>query len=77
MQLSGSTLIPMVQTANFERGAAAETENQDRYNGKENRHHVRDGMAGLWKSPASVREILSKDSGAKASRYRRYRATAS
>jgi hypothetical protein len=46
MQLSGSTLIPMVQTANFERGAAAETENQDRYNCKENRHHVRDGMAG-------------------------------
>ena len=30
----------------FERGAAAKTENQDRYNGKENRHHVRDGTAG-------------------------------
>jgi hypothetical protein len=30
----------------FERGAAAEPENQDRYNGKENRHHDHDGTAG-------------------------------
>jgi hypothetical protein len=50
----------------FERGAAAKTENQDRYNGKENRHHDRDGTAGSGKSPASLGpvEILSKDSGA-------------
>jgi hypothetical protein len=47
----------------FERGAAAKTENQDRYNGKENRHHDRDGTAGSGKSPASLSpvEILSKD----------------
>jgi hypothetical protein len=47
----------------FERGAAAKTENQDRYNGKENRHHDRDGTAGSSKSPASISpvEILSKD----------------
>src|SRR5258708_40163274 len=47
----------------FERGAAAKTENQDRYNGKENRHHDRDGRAGSQKSPASLSpvEILSKD----------------
>jgi hypothetical protein len=30
----------------LERGAAAETENQNRYNGKENRHHDHDGTAG-------------------------------
>jgi hypothetical protein len=30
----------------FERGAAAKTENEDRYKGKENRHHDRDGTAG-------------------------------
>jgi hypothetical protein len=30
----------------FERDAAAKTENQDRYNGKKNRHHDRDGTAG-------------------------------
>src|SRR6266851_10389366 len=35
-----------------QRGAAAKTENQDRYNGKENRHHDRDGTAGSSKSPA-------------------------
>ena len=35
----------------FERDAAAKTENQDRYKGKENRHHDRDGMAGPRKSP--------------------------
>jgi hypothetical protein len=29
----------------FERGAAAKTENQDRYNGKKNRHHDHDGTA--------------------------------
>jgi hypothetical protein len=48
----------------FERGAAAETENEDRYNGRENRHHDRNGTAGSWKSPASLSpvEILSKDS---------------
>jgi DNA-binding transcriptional LysR family regulator len=46
----------------FERGAAAKTENQDRYHGKENRHHG-DGTAGSRKSPASLCpvEILSKD----------------
>jgi hypothetical protein len=47
----------------FERGAAAKTENQDRYKGKENRHHDCDGTAGSQKSPASLSpvEILSKD----------------
>jgi hypothetical protein len=30
----------------FERGAAAKTENEDRYNGRENRHHDRYGTAG-------------------------------
>jgi hypothetical protein len=30
----------------FERGAAATAENQDRCNGKENRQHDRDGMTG-------------------------------
>ena len=30
----------------FERGAAAKTEDEDRYNGQENRHHDRDGTAG-------------------------------
>jgi hypothetical protein len=30
----------------FERGAATKTENEDRYNGKENRHHDRYGTAG-------------------------------
>ncbi len=47
----------------FERGAAAKTENEDRYNGKENRHHDRDGTAGSSKSLASLSpvEILSKD----------------
>ena len=49
----------------FERGAVAKTQNQDRQNGKENRHHDRDGTAGSRKSPASLTpvEILSKDSG--------------
>jgi hypothetical protein len=47
----------------FERGTAAKTEGEDRYNGKENRHHDRDGTAGSSKSPASLSpvEILSKD----------------
>jgi hypothetical protein len=36
-----------------ERGAGAKTENQDRYKGKENRYHDRDGTAGSRKSPAS------------------------
>src|SRR5262245_35792350 len=47
----------------FERGAAAKTENDDGYNAKENRHHDRDGTAGSRKSPASLGpvEILSKD----------------
>jgi hypothetical protein len=47
----------------LERGAAAKTENEDRYNGKENRHHDRDGTAGSSKSPGSISpvEILSKD----------------
>jgi hypothetical protein len=30
----------------FERGAAAKTEGEDRNNGRENRHHDRDGTAG-------------------------------
>jgi hypothetical protein len=30
----------------FERGAAAKTENEDQYNGRENRHHDRNGTAG-------------------------------
>ena len=30
----------------FERGAAAKTENEDRYDGRENRHHDRYGTAG-------------------------------
>jgi len=30
----------------FEHGAAAKAKNEDRYNGKENRHHNRDGTAG-------------------------------
>jgi hypothetical protein len=30
----------------LERGAAAKTENQDQYNGKENRHYDREGTAG-------------------------------
>jgi len=30
----------------FERGAAAKPENQDRYSGKENRHQDRDGRTG-------------------------------
>src|SRR5262245_46869783 len=48
----------------FERGAAAKTENEDRYNGKENRHHNRHGTASSRKSLASLGpvEILSKDS---------------
>jgi hypothetical protein len=29
----------------FERGAAVKAEDEDRYNGKENRHHDRDGTA--------------------------------
>src|SRR5262249_2618585 len=47
----------------FEHGAAAKTENEDRYNGKENRHHDRNGTAGSRKSLASLGpvEILSKD----------------
>src|SRR5262249_61255605 len=47
----------------LERGAAAKTENQARYNGKENRRHDRDGTASSRKSPASLSpvEILSKD----------------
>jgi hypothetical protein len=31
----------------FERGAATKTENEDQYNGRENRHHDRNGTAGL------------------------------
>ena len=47
----------------FQRGAAAKTESEDRYTGRENRHHDRDGTAGSRKSPASLSpaEILSKD----------------
>jgi hypothetical protein len=47
----------------FERDAAAKAENQDRYSGKENRRHDRDGTASSRKSPASLSpvEILSKD----------------
>src|SRR5262249_4216780 len=47
----------------FEHGAAAKTENEDRYNGKENRHHDRPDTAGSRKSLASLGpvEILSKD----------------
>ena len=35
----------------FQRGAAANTEFEDRNKGTENRHHDRDGMAGPRKSP--------------------------
>ena len=35
----------------FQRGAAANTEFEDRNKGAENRHHDRDGMAGPRKSP--------------------------
>jgi hypothetical protein len=47
----------------FERGKAAKAENEDRYNGRENRHHDRYGTAGSGKSPASLSstEVLSKD----------------
>ena len=38
-----------VAAGRFKRGAAANTEFEDRNNG-ENRHHNRDGMAGSWKS---------------------------
>ena len=38
----------------LERGAAAKTENQDRQNGRENRHHDRDGTANSQRSPASL-----------------------
>jgi hypothetical protein len=31
----------------FQRGAAAKAEGEDRNNGKENRHHDRDGTASL------------------------------
>jgi len=30
----------------FQRGAAAKTENEDRHNDRENRHHDRNGTAG-------------------------------
>ena len=48
----------------FQRGAAANTEFEDRNKGPKNRHH-RDGMAGLRKSPALPQPcgILSKDTG--------------
>jgi hypothetical protein len=48
----------------FQRGAAANTEFEDRNKGAEIRHHDRDGMAGPRKSPVflSLVEILSKDS---------------
>jgi hypothetical protein len=44
-------------------GTAAKTESEDRYTGRENRHHDRDGTPGTRKSPASLNpvEILSKD----------------
>jgi hypothetical protein len=47
----------------FERGAAAKTEGEDRNNRGENRHHDRDGTATSRKSPAvfSPVDILSKD----------------
>jgi hypothetical protein len=35
----------------FQRGADANTEFEDRNKRAENRHHVRDGMAGPQKSP--------------------------
>ncbi len=35
----------------FQRGAAANTEFEDRNKGTENRHHDRDGMTGLQESP--------------------------
>jgi hypothetical protein len=35
----------------FQRGAAAKTESEDRNKGAENRHHDRDGTAGPSKSP--------------------------
>jgi hypothetical protein len=35
----------------FQRGAAANTEFEDRNKGAENRHHDRDGMVGPRKSP--------------------------
>src|SRR5260370_40426619 len=47
----------------FERGAAAKTEGEDRNNGKENRHHGRHGTTSPPESPAVsvLWEILSKD----------------
>ena len=36
----------------FQRGAAANTEFEDRSDGGENRHHDGDGTAGLQESPA-------------------------
>jgi hypothetical protein len=36
----------------FQRGAAANTEFEDRTKGAENRHHDHDGTAGQRKSPA-------------------------
>jgi hypothetical protein len=46
--LSAQNDQPMLKSdkLEFERGAAAKTENEDRYKGKENRHHDRDGTAG-------------------------------
>jgi hypothetical protein len=47
----------------FQRGAAANTEFEDRNKGAENRHHDRHGTAGSRKSLVfvSLVEILSKD----------------
>jgi hypothetical protein len=47
----------------FKRHAAAKAEDENRYNGQENRPHARDGTAGSGKSPVSLSpvEILSND----------------
>ena len=44
-------LVSQSNELKFQRGAAANTEFEDRNKGAENRHHDRDGMAGPQKSP--------------------------
>jgi hypothetical protein len=43
--------MPQGNKLKFERGAAANTEFEDRKNSGENGHHDRDGMAGAQESP--------------------------
>src|SRR5262245_14180451 len=57
LSVQNGQLMLKSDKSEFKRGAAAKTQNDDRYNGKENR------TAGSRKSPASLSpvEILSKD----------------